>query len=79
MLRIFIAAALTIVGPLLLLAACYAVSYIPFVKRMLDVDENDPLFIRVATGFMAIATFITMPACIMTLLIVLFNAFYGIL
>ena len=79
MLRIFAAAALTIIGPLILIAVCYAVSYIPFVKRMLYVDENESLITRVIDGFIAIVICIVAPVSVLFLLLLLFVAFYGLL
>ena len=79
MLRIFAAAALTIGGPTALLMACYFVSKIPFVERCFDVDNNDPIIMRVAAGFIAIAICIIIPVGILFSLISLFVAFYNLL
>ena len=79
MLRIFTAAALTIGVPLMVFMACYAVSYIPFVKRGFDLDENDSLFTRVCVGFVVIVICIVFPIAILFVLLVLFVAFYGLL
>ena len=79
MLKTLIAVALTIIGPLILLAACYAASYIPYVKRKLEVDDNDSLLMKVCAGYLAIATCTVVPMAVLFLSIVLFNVIYGLL
>lgn len=79
MMKIFVSAALTVVVPVIMMAVCYAVSCIPPVKRMLDVDENDTLFIRIAIGFTVITTCILGPVLILILLLSLFVMFYNLL
>ena len=79
MLKVFAAAALTIICPLILMAGCYAVSCIPPVKRMLDVDENDSIFIRSCEGLAVITICILGLVSILILLISLFVMFYNLL
>lgn len=79
MLKILIAAALTVGVPIALLMACYFVAKIPFVERCFDVDKNDPFIDRVSAGFTAIAVFILAPVSGLILLLSLFVAFYNLL
>ena len=79
MLKILAAVALTVGVPLMVFVACYAVSYIPFVKRGFDIDENDSLLTRVIDGFVSIVICIVVPVLVLLLLRVLFVAFYGLL
>ena len=75
MMKILTAAALTIGSPLILLAVCYAVSYIPIVKQKFDVGCNDSFFMKVSSGFLAIAICII----ILSIPVLLFSVFYGLL
>ena len=79
MLKVFIAAALTIVVPMIMMAVGYAVSCIPPVKRMLDVDDDDSIFIRACEGFAVITICILGLVFILILLIALFVMFYNLL
>ena len=79
MIKIIVALALTIGGLLALMFVCYLVTYIPFVKLGLEIDENYSIITRMLYGF----TFIII--CILTLISVLiilgasFMMFYCIL
>ena len=61
MIKILAALALTIVVLLALMFVCYLMTYIPFVKRGYEIDENDPITTRILYGLEFIATCIVAP------------------
>ena len=79
MIKILAALALTIGGLLALMFICYLVTYIPFVKLGLEIDENDSIIIRILYGFTFITMCILTLVFVLTLLAALFTMFYGLL
>ena len=79
MLKTLIAVALTIIVPVALLSACYAISYIPCVQRMLGLDDDDPLLLRVCAGVAFVSICIILLVTTLFVLLSLFIVFYGLL
>lgn len=79
MIRMLAAAALAVGLPMIVLVVCYAVSRIPLVRRWFDVDDTDPLVMKVCVGFLAIAICIIIPVVLLFMFMSLFIVFYGLL
>lgn len=79
MIKILAALALTIGGPVILIALCWLLSMIGVIERFWDVKEDDSFFERAYVGFGTLVIFVLAPMTVIFLLIKIFITVYCLL